>query len=164
MPLIITLLGGLRATVFASLWVITLGGLAVQSQRFAHSQSLRQAEKVQEAQTAAAMAARWREAERRHAQALAMIGEQHEQERAAAQAVEAALLEQLRGGAVRLRRAWRCAQQPLPKSRATTGQRDAPAPDRDALAAAIVRAGRDADDQMKACHAVIKVMSVKQTD
>jgi len=39
---------------------------------------------------------------------------------------------------------------------AATAERDAASANRDALAAAIVRAGRDADQQLAACQAVIR--------
>jgi len=88
---------------------------------------------------------------------MAEIGAEHEQEQRAAVAVEAAVLADLRAGAVQLRREWgRCETARVSGVAATTAERDAARAERDALAAAVVRVGHDADRQLAACQAVIR--------
>lgn len=89
-------------------------------------------------------------------QALADIGEKHEQDRAAAQAVPAAVAADLRAGNVRLRQEWAgCETRALSQAAAGAIERDALAQRREQLAGEIVRIGRDADDHVRACQAVI---------
>jgi len=88
---------------------------------------------------------------------LASIGEHHAEQHHAAPAVEAGILADLRAGNLRLRREWQhCETNRVSDVAAATAQRDAAAADRDALAAALVRAGRDADQQLAACQQVIR--------
>jgi len=88
---------------------------------------------------------------------MALIGAEHEQEQRAADAVEASVLADVRTGAVELRRAWgHCESARVSGVAAATAERDAARSERDALAAAVVRVGRDADDQLAACQAVIR--------
>lgn len=87
---------------------------------------------------------------------LATIGANHESARIAAQAVPAAVVADLRAGNVRLRNEWQgCKAGRLSDAATATAERDALAASRDALAGDLVRVGRDADDQLRACQAVV---------
>ena len=98
-----------------------------------------------------------RKAEQATGQTLATIGEKHEQDRQAAEAVPDAVVADLRAGNLRLRREWAgCETQRLSDAAAGARERDALAASRDALAGEVVRIGRDADDQLAACQAVVK--------
>ena len=106
------------------------------------------------AETAAHVAART--AEHEQADKLAEIGAKHEEDREAAAAVPAAVVADLRAGNVRLRREWAgCETQRLSEASAAAVERDALAQRREQLAGEIVRIGRDADDHVRACQAVI---------
>lgn len=106
-------------------------------------------------ETAAHVAAR--AAEHEQADKLAEIGETHEQARAAAPAVADAVVADLRADRLRLRREWAgCETQRLSEASAAAVERDALAQRREELAGAVVRVGRDADDQLAACQAVIR--------
>ena len=155
MPAIIAVLGGARASIFACLFLITLGVLGIQTARWDHQQRAWLREKLAASQELVEAVTRQREMERRHAVEMAVIGERYEQDKAAAEAVELDVVNGLRHGTVRLRRAWTRCQQQLSQASAATSKRDAPSSDREALAAAVIRAGRDADDQIRACQAVI---------
>lgn len=87
---------------------------------------------------------------------LADIGAMHEEDRAAAPAVADAVVADLGSGALRLRNDLAaCHTDRLSQAAASAGQRDA-APDLGVtLAGPAVRIGRDADDQLRACQAVI---------
>lgn len=95
--------------------------------------------------------------EQSQGQALATIGAKHEEDRTAAEAIPAAVAADLRNGNVRLRQEWAgCETRLLSQAVASTVERDALAQSREELAGAVVRVGRDADDQLTACQAVIK--------
>lgn len=96
------------------------------------------------------------ETERAKAAALADIGTQHEEDRREAETVPAAVVADLRAGNLQLRKEWAgCETQRLSDATAATLERDALAQLRDEAAGAVVRVGRDADDQLRACQAVI---------
>ena len=98
-----------------------------------------------------------RKVEQATGQTLATIGEKHEQDRQAAEAVPDAVVADLRAGNLRLRREWAgCETQRLSDAAAGARERDALAASRDALAGEVVRIGRDADDQLRACQAVVQ--------
>lgn len=98
-----------------------------------------------------------RATEQQAGQSLATIGEKHEQDRQAAEAVPAAVVADLRAGNLRLRREWAgCETQRMSDAAASAIERDALAASRDALAGDLVRIGRDADDQLRACQAVVQ--------
>lgn len=98
-----------------------------------------------------------RAAEHKQANTLAAIGAKHEEDRAAAEAVPAAVVADLRAGTLRLRDGWAsCETQRLSDAVASTSERDASAQRRADFAGAVVRAGRDADDQLRACQAVVR--------
>ncbi len=95
--------------------------------------------------------------EQSQGQALATIGAKHEEDREAAEAVPAAVAADLRNGNVRLRQEWAgCETRLLSQAVASTVERDALAASREEAAGRIVRIGRDADDQLAACQAVIR--------
>lgn len=98
-----------------------------------------------------------RATEHQQADTLATIGAKHEEDREAAEAVPAAVVADLRAGNVRLRQEWAgCETRLLSQAVASTVERDALAASREEAAGRIVRIGRDADDQLAACQAVIK--------
>lgn len=94
--------------------------------------------------------------EHQRADSMATIGATHEEDRAAASAVADAVVADLRSGALRLRNDLAaCHTDRLSQAAARAGQRDA-APDLGVtLAGPAVRIGRDADDQLRACQAVV---------
>lgn len=97
-----------------------------------------------------------RATEHQQAGALATIGEKYEEDRTAAEAVPAAVVADLDADRLRLRREWAgCETQRLSEVAAGAVERDALAQSRAELAGAVVRVGRDADDQLRACQAVI---------
>lgn len=98
-----------------------------------------------------------RATEHKQADTLAAIGAKHEEDRAAAPAVADAVVAGLRDGTLRLRNDLAaCHTQRLSEAASSAGQRDA-APDLGVtLAGPAVRIGRDADDQLRACQAVVK--------
>ena len=107
------------------------------------------------AETAAHVAART--AEHEQADKLAAIGAKHEEDRASAPSVADAVVADLRADRLRLRREWAgCETQRLSEASAAAVERDALAQRREQLAGEIVRIGRDADDHVRACQAVIR--------
>ncbi|WP_435014683.1 hypothetical protein [Xanthomonas arboricola] len=99
-----------------------------------------------------------RATEHKHAEVLAYIGAKHEEDRQAAQAVPDAVVADLRNGALKLRDGWAsCETQRLTEAAAGTRERDAGTQRREEFAGRIVRIGRDADDQLRACQAVVLV-------
>ncbi|HHA2886960.1 lysis system i-spanin subunit Rz [Stenotrophomonas maltophilia] len=93
-----------------------------------------------------------------HAQAetLATIGAKHEEDRAAAEAVPAAVVADLRAGRLQLRDDLAtCNTARLSEAVAGAVERDQAAQLRAEVAGALVQIGRDADDQVRACQAVI---------
>lgn len=146
-----------RAHILAGIALFFLGCLLGREWRDRSAdlaESRREAEESR-AETEAHVAART--AEHEQADKLAEIGESHEQARAAAPAVADAVVAGLRAGNVRLRREWAgCETQRLSEASAAAVERDALAQRRDELAGAVVRVGREADDQLRACQAVIR--------
>lgn len=103
-----------------------------------------------------------RATEHHQADAMATIGAKHEEDRAAAPAVADAVVADVRTGDLRLRDGWAgCETQRLSDAAAAAGERDAAAERRADFAGAVVRAGRDADDQLRACQAVIAADRVR---
>ena len=90
-------------------------------------------------------------------QELAKIGAKHEEDRAAAEAVPAAVVADLRAGNLQLRRQWAaCETNRVSESAAGIAERDALAELRAKDQGDLVRIGRDADDQVRACQATVK--------
>jgi len=94
--------------------------------------------------------------EHTQAQGMAAIGVKHEEDREVAATVPDAVVADLRADRLRLRDGWAsCETQRLSETVTSTSERDAAAHRREEFAGAVVRAGRDADDQLRACQAVI---------
>lgn len=97
-----------------------------------------------------------RATEHAQAEALATIGAKHEEDRAAAEAVPAAVVADLRGGRLQLRDDLAtCNTARLSEAVAGAVERDQAAQLRAEVAGALVQIGRDADDHVRACQAVI---------
>lgn len=98
-----------------------------------------------------------RTTEHTQADTMASIGAKHEEDRAAAPAVADAVVADLRSGALRLRNDLAaCHTGLLSQAAAGTLERDAATQRREEFAGRVVRIGRDADDQLRACQAVIQ--------
>lgn len=98
-----------------------------------------------------------RATEHQQAEGLATIGAKHEESRTAAEAVPAAVVADLRAGTLQLRDDLAtCSTSLLSQAVAGAVERDAHAQLRAEVAGAVVQVGRDADDQLRACQAVIK--------
>lgn len=94
--------------------------------------------------------------EHTQADTMATIGAKHEEDRAAAETVPAAVVAELRAGTVRLRHDLAtCHTGRLSEAAAGAVQRDAPADLGVTVAGPAIGIGRDADDQLRACQAVI---------
>ncbi len=98
-----------------------------------------------------------RATEHTQAETMATIGAKHEEDRAAAPAVADAVVADLRSGALRLRNDLAaCHTDLLSQTAAGTIERDAATQRREEFAGRVVRIGRDADDQLRVCQAVIQ--------
>lgn len=94
--------------------------------------------------------------EHTQADTMATIGAKHEEDRAAAPAVVDAVVAGLRSGALRLRNDLAaCHTDLLSQTAAGALERDAATQRREEFAGRVVRIGRDADDQLRACQAVV---------
>lgn len=97
-----------------------------------------------------------RATEHKQADALADIGAKHEQDQQEVMAVAAAVVAGLRDGNLKLRNDLAtCNTDKLSQAAAGAVQRDAPAQLRAEVAGAAIRITRDADDQLRACQAVV---------
>jgi len=97
-----------------------------------------------------------RATEHTQADKLAAIGAKHEEDRTAAQAVPAAVVAGVRDGSLQLRDDLAtCETSRLSEAVAGSIERDAHAQLRAEVAAALVQIGRDADDHVRACQAVV---------
>ena len=92
-------------------------------------------------------------AEAEKAQAIAAIADKYEQDKRESDEAQKRLVADLRAGAVKLQNRWRGCVSDVA---ATAAERDAAAADRDASAARVVRAARDADDQIRALQEIVK--------
>lgn len=98
-----------------------------------------------------------RATEHTQADTMATIGAKHEEDRAAAEAVPAAVVASVRTGDLQLRDDLAtCHTSRLSEAVAGAVQRDEGAQLRAEVAGDIVQVGRDADDQLRACQAVIQ--------
>lgn len=98
-----------------------------------------------------------RQIEHDASQKLAAIGESHEQDRIKAEAVPDAVVAELRAGTIRLRHDLAtCHTGRLSEAAASAGERDATTQRREEFASRVVRIGRDADDQLRACQAIVR--------
>ncbi|OHY64641.1 MULTISPECIES: lysis system i-spanin subunit Rz [Stenotrophomonas] len=110
------------------------------------------------AEAVAAQVNQTRATEHAQAQTLATIGAKHEEDRAAAATVPAAVVAGVRDGSLRLRDDLAtCNTARLSQAVAGTIERDQAAQLRAEVAGALVQIGRDADDHVRACQAVIQV-------
>ncbi|MEN5317756.1 lysis system i-spanin subunit Rz [[Pseudomonas] hibiscicola] len=97
-----------------------------------------------------------RATERAQAEELAAIGAKHEEDRTAAATVPAAVVADLRAGRLQLRDDLAtCNTARLSEAVAAAIERDQAAQLREEVAGALVQIGRDADDHVRACQAVI---------
>ncbi|WP_313178964.1 hypothetical protein [Stenotrophomonas sp.] len=97
-----------------------------------------------------------RATEHQQADALATIGAKHEEDRTAATAIPAAVAAGVRGGSLQLRDDLAiCNTARLSQAAAGAVERDQAAQLRAEVAGALVQIGRDADDHVRACQAVI---------
>ncbi|WP_414497220.1 hypothetical protein [Stenotrophomonas maltophilia] len=99
-----------------------------------------------------------RATEHAQAEALAAIGAKYEEDRTAAATVPAAVVAGVRDGSLQLRDDLAtCNTARLSQAVAGTIERDQAAQLRAEVAGALVQIGRDADDHVRACQAVIRV-------
>ncbi len=111
------------------------------------------------AEAVAAQVRQARATEHQQAEDLATIGAKHEEDRTAAPAVADAVVAGVRAGDLRMRDGWAsCETQRLSDAVAAASERDAGAERRAEFAGAVVRVGRDADDQLAACQAVVRAL------
>ncbi|WP_121040197.1 lysis system i-spanin subunit Rz [Stenotrophomonas rhizophila] len=97
-----------------------------------------------------------RQVEHTQGHRMATIGAKYEEDRAAAETVPAAVVAELRAGTVRLRHDLAtCHTGRLSEAAPGAVQRDAPADLGVTVAGPAIGIGRDADDQLRACQAVI---------
>lgn len=152
-PATVALLGGWRATAFALLALILLAATGVQTLRlyYVEGRNTKLAQALGKATADAEIAARKAEAEK--AQAIAAIADRYEQDKREADEAQKRLVADLRAGNVRLQNRWRGCVSDVA---ATAAERDAATADRDASAARVVRAARDADDQIRALQEIVK--------
>lgn len=98
-----------------------------------------------------------RATEHTQADTMATIGAKHEEDRTAAEAIPAAVVASVRTGDLQLRDDLAtCHTSRLSEAVAGAVQRDEGAQLRAEVAGDIVQVGRDADDQLRACQAVIQ--------
>ena len=94
--------------------------------------------------------------ERAGAKKMDEIGTEHENDRTEAETVPAAVVADLRNGTLQLRKQWAaCETSRLSDATAAALERDALAELRRKDQGDLVRIGRDANDQVRACHAVV---------
>ncbi|OBU70443.1 hypothetical protein A9K58_00385 [Stenotrophomonas maltophilia] len=109
------------------------------------------------AEAVAAQVNQTRATEQSKALQLATIGAKHEEDRTAAATVPAAVVADLRAGRIQLRDDLAtCSTSLLSQAVAGAVERDAHAELRAEVAGAAVQIGRDADDHVRACQAVIR--------
>lgn len=152
-PATVALLGGWRASAFALAALILLLATGVQTMRlhYVEGRNTKLAQALGKATADAQIAAR--DTERRQAQAIADISERYEQDKANAQKAADRTIADLRTGNLRLQDRWRGC---VSGTAASPGEPDAATADRDASAARVVRAARDADDQIRALQEIVK--------
>lgn len=141
----------LLAAVLALALLVASGAVYWLHQELAQSRS-----RLASAQQAQAAAAAALQAERDLASQMETIGTNHEHAREQERQVAADVVADLESGAVRLRRQWQaCEAARVSDSAAATAERDALARLRRRDQGDLVRIGRAADNQLRACQAVI---------
>lgn len=148
-----------RAQILAAVWLLSLlaafsAGWTWKGDR-AEVRETRTELKQSKVEAKAADQARGKE--RSQSEALAEIGEKHELDRQAAEGVADSVVADLRAGNYRLRNELAsCETSRLSESSESASQRDAGTVSREEIAAAAIRIARDADDQLRACQAVVR--------
>lgn len=100
--------------------------------------------------------------ERTKSEKLAKVGESHEEDRVEAEKVPAAVVAGIESGDLKLRKQWAaCETARLTDASTAALERDAFAELRRKDQGDLVRVGRDADDQVRACQAVIQTYREK---
>lgn len=95
--------------------------------------------------------------ERESAEDMAQVGLDYEEMRRDAEDVPAAVVDGIDDGSIRLRKQWAaCETSRLAEVGAATAERDALAQLRKQDQGNLVRIGRDADDHIRACQAIIR--------
>lgn len=146
-----------RAHILAGLLLFLAGCLLGREWRDRSADLAESRREVRQAHVETKAAEAARTVEHNQADRLAEIGAKHEEERAAAPAVADAVVADLRAGNLRLRREWAgCETKLLSQAAAGAVERDALAQLREEAAGAAVRIGREADDQLRACQAVVR--------
>lgn len=146
----------------SSLWRSLAGVLALalvaagMALSWLHGELSQARARTASAEVARAASAAALRAERHLARQMEILGEEHEQERERAPQVAADVVADLQSGVVRLRRQWRaCEAARVSDSAAAAAERDALAELRKRDQGDLVRIGREADQQLRACQAVI---------
>lgn len=146
----------LIALATALLWSVAMfgAGWAWRGDRAERDDNKGLAEQTREAVKVSESA---RDEEQKSAAEMATIGDKHEQDRQAAETVPDAVVADLRAGNLRLRNDLAtCTTDRLSQAVAGTVERDAGAQLREEVAGAAVRIAVDADDQLRACQAVVR--------
>lgn len=156
LKLIVSLLGGVRATLFALLALFALSATGVQTLRLRSSEAAMTAHLAADAkaEAAAQLAARTREYEQ--SVAAAKVAADYEKAKQDAQAKSDSLVADLRAGIVRLRREWQGCQAGLLTAPATAGESDAAAASRERGAVDLVRIAATYDAWIKALQDLLK--------
>jgi hypothetical protein len=142
---------GCYAACMCALVLLLATGVQTLRLHYVEGRNTKLAQVLGHATADAQIAARKAEAEK--AQAIATIADKYEQDKRDADEAQKRLVADLRAGNVRLQNRWRGCVSDIA---ATAAERDAAAADRDASAARVVRAARDADDQIRALQAIVK--------
>jgi len=148
-----------RAQIIAAVWLLSLvaafgAGWTWKGDR-AEVREARTELKQSKVEAKAADEARSKE--RSQSDAMAKIGEKHELDRQAAEGVADSVVADLRAGNYRLRHELAsCETSRLSESSESASKRDAGTVSREEIAASAIRIARDADDQLRACQAVVR--------
>lgn len=154
---IVTLLGGVRATVFAGLFLAAALFAGTQSLRLDHAKADLLARRAEADAVLATAVQNAREKESAIAAAAADAAALYEKGKTDAKASTDALFANLLVSNVRMRRTWQCpATTGVPAVAAPAGEPDAAAADRAASASAIVRAAANCDAQVIALQALVR--------
>lgn len=94
--------------------------------------------------------------ERNQAKSVNQVSEDLENRRAAAETLPNTVVSDLRAGTIKLRKQWAsCESARMSEAGAAARERDEEAKRREEFAARVVRIGRDSDDQLAACQALV---------
>lgn len=129
----------------AGAWMYRMGGV--------HARADLAEYKAQAAKQLADAQAKARETEQRQAREIAAIAEQYERDKRAADDAQRKLVGDLRAGNVRLQKRWAGC---VSDAAASAAELDAAARDREEGAAALVRAGAEADAVIRALQEILR--------